>query len=546
MEGGLVGGRGDVVFGVVGGGLEDDERGVAGDDAELAAEPGQLVGVAAVLGLERRDLEGGPRLRGELAGLVVGAQIEGDGAGAGGVVEEAEVGDQGRGAAAQDAGDDQARAGQRRGHGGVELGELVGVAAQVPQALGLEGEEGRGVGGGVDQEVEVLAAAAAGEAAQAGRVGARGGDDGVDRRAAGGGAVVVVGAVVEEAVAEQQPGVDVGVGSPGGEAGGAVELGGLEGAAQGGPVAAVDREALGGLGGVAQADQEDRDGAGDRAQVTAEQVELAAAVARRAGAGGVPHDAEGARAQARAGARVERLLGPEVGVLAAALGGDGRVVAGGERQLEGAVGGEVVADDLKDMSLGPGGHAQAEGVGDHAGAAVAAADGEAQGEAVEGGEVEGEAVVGGAVPLDEGLLVGDQDPLGGFREDRVDAGAVAVALGLLEQAGVGVAAHDLLEDLAAPVLGDRDRVAQVAVDVHGEADDGLAGEQGELQLALERAVVGVLEGQLPGGDREGAGDLDGDLELGEADGAIAGLRDDVEARDDRGRRRRERQRHARR
>jgi hypothetical protein len=106
------------------------------------------------------------------------------------------------------------------------------------------------------------------------------------------------------------------------------------------------------------------------------------------------------------GARGDRLLGPEVGALAEALGGEGGSAAFGERELEGAAGAEVVAGDLKDMSLGPGGDAQAEGVGDDAGGAVAAADGELQGEAAKGRELEGEAVVRGAVAVDEGLLVG--------------------------------------------------------------------------------------------------------------------------------------------
>jgi hypothetical protein len=317
----------------------------------------------------------------------------------------------------------------------------------------------------------------------------------------------------------------------------------LEGAAQPGPVAAVDREALGGLGGVAQADQQHGEGAGDRTQVAAEEVELAGQVARAAGAGGVPHDAEGARAQARAGARGEGLLGPEVVEVAEALGGDRGPAALGERQLELAARSEVLAGDLEDMSLGPGGEAQAEGVGGDAGGTLAVADGEAQGEAAQGGEVEGEAVVGGAVVVDEGLLVGEDDPLGLAVDERVDAGAVAVALAALEQGGVDLAAHDVLEDLAALVFGDGDRLAQGAVDVHGEADDGLAGEEGELELARERAVVGVLEDELPGGDREGAGDLDGDVELGEGDGLLVAAGVDVETRDDQGRRQEQRQRH---
>ena len=145
--------------------------------------------------------------------------------------------------------------------------------------------------------------------------------------------------------------------------------------------------------------------------------------------------------------------------------------------------------------------------------------------------------------VDEGLLVGEDDALGLAVDERVDASAVAVALAALEQGGVDLAAHDVLEDLAALVLGDGDRLAQGAVDVHGEADDGLAGEEGELELARERAVVGVLEDELPGGDREGAGDLDGDVELGEGDGLLVAAGVDVETRDDQGRRQEQRQRH---
>ena len=355
-----------------------------GDDAEVATDARELGLVGAGLGLEAGDLEGGPGPGRELTGLVVGAQVEGDAADTGGVVGEAEVGDEGGEAAAKDPCEDHARAGQRGGGLGVDLGELVGIAGDRQEALGLDGEQGGGLLGAVGEEVEVLAAAAPGDAAQARGVGPQARDDGVDRCTPAVRAVIV-GAVVEQAVAAQQPGVDLGVGSPGVEGGGAVEQGVLEGAAQLGPVAAVDREALGRLGGVAQADQQHGEGAGDRSQVAAEEVELAGQVARAAGAGGVPHDAEGARAQARAGARGEGLLGPEVVEVAEALGGDRGPAALGERQLELAARGEVLAGDLEDMSLGPGGEAQAEGVGGDAGGTLAVADGEAQGEAAQGG-----------------------------------------------------------------------------------------------------------------------------------------------------------------
>jgi hypothetical protein len=78
----------------------------------------------------------------------------------------------------------------------------------------------------------------------------------------------------------------------------------------------------------------------------------------------------------------------------------------------------------------------------------------------------------------------------------------------------------------------------------GEADDGLAGEQRELELTGERAAVGVVEDQLPGGDGEGAGDLDEDVQLAEHDGPLVAGGDDVQARGDQGRRR-QRQRHGR-
>jgi hypothetical protein len=199
-RGAQLGGRGDVVFGVVVGGLEDDEGGVVGDDAEVATDARELGLVGAGLGLEAGDLEGGPGPGRELAGLVVGAQVEGDAADTGGVVGEAEVGDQGGEAAAKDPGEDHARAGQRGGGLGVDLGELVGIAGDRQEALGLDGEQGGGLLGAVGEEVEVLAAAAPGDAAQARGVGPQARDDGVDRCTPAVRAVIV-GAVVEQAVA---------------------------------------------------------------------------------------------------------------------------------------------------------------------------------------------------------------------------------------------------------------------------------------------------------------------------------------------------------
>ena len=147
----------------------------------------------------------------------------------------------------------------------------------------------------------------------------------------------------------------------------------------------------------------------------------------------------------------------------------------------------------------------------------------------------------------QGLGVGDDDLLDTIGGDREHAGAEAVAGVLLEQGGVLAAVQGVLVGAAGGLELDDLGLHPLVVDLHGEARDGRAGRQRDLEAALDHARLGVTkhhgelgEGErvvddgagvereqleadaLAGGEREGGDDVAGGLGLAPLEGAFAG------------------------
>ena len=116
------------------------------------------------------------------------------------------------------------------------------------------------------------------------------------------------------------------------------------------------------------------------------------------------------------------------------------------------------------------------------------------------------------------------------RRQRIDAQLVVVAEGRLQQAGIDALPGDVFEDLLGAGFFDRHGVAQLAVDVEGEAAHDLAGAERKLELAFEDAAVRVEEFHLHAGLGDTAGDLDVDLQRVQPDRLLLGAADEQRRR----------------
>jgi hypothetical protein len=126
-------------------------------------------------------------------------------------------------------------------------------------------------------------------------------------------------------------------------------------------------------------------------------------------------------------------------------------------------------------------------------------------EVLQGRQAAQQQAVGLAV-AGQGLRVGDDDLLDGAGGDREDAGAEAVAGVLLEQGGVLAAVQGVLVGAAGGLQLDDLGLLPVAVDLHGEARDGGAGRQADLEAALDLPVLRVLKHHVQLGERQRVGD----------------------------------------
>jgi hypothetical protein len=123
-----------------------------------------------------------------------------------------------------------------------------------------------------------------------------------------------------------------------------------------------------------------------------------------------------------------------------------------------------------------------------------------------------------------------------MRRNRVDTQLVVVALRGFEQGRIDARARHLFEDFLAARLFHRYRRPPLAIEIEGQAADLLAVEQGKLQLALEQAGVGIVEGHLDSGSCQAADDHHVDIDARQS----YRLRRFRDAQDERSRRRRKR------
>ena len=135
-------------------------------------------------------------------------------------------------------------------------------------------------------------------------------------------------------------------------------------------------------------------------------------------------------------------------------------------------------------------------------------------------EVKGQGVEKALARILELLLIGDDDLFVPLCGDWIDACLEDVALGPFEQPRVDSLADDALENLPTLGLFHHHALAQLAVDGHGKAGNGLSFSKREIEPSLEHAVEVVVEIHGHGGDREVGHHLHVDRQFVHAEGNV--------------------------
>ncbi len=294
----------------------------------------------------------------------------------------------------------------------------------------------------------------------------------------------------QQAIAEQQVFLHARLRLPLRQRAGTVRAHGLQGCAQLAPVAGADAESTHRLGAIPQYGQRHA-AVTQRSEIAIQQGELTCAIALARRAGTVPQQPDLAGQRARRAAGHHRQLRQQVMAVLPGRHLDLRLTCCRQVPLQ-------LLRQLRALALPQQlARADAEGCRTCSGRAGCLQFQFNRGRA--GGELQRQR------PLP--ALAGEGQRLANHQlhapatagRQRVDAQPELVASGLFQQARVDPATGDLLEHLAAAILGHRHRVTHLAVDIQREAADLLTVGQRELQLALQHAPVRVVEFQCDPG-----------------------------------------------
>ena len=249
-------------------------------------------------------------------------------------------------------------------------------------------------------------------------------------------------------------------------------------------------------------------------------------ITRAATAGAVPDQADHIGHAARGLNGGDRHIGHEIGLAVERLRGDLRGTALRNHQLKHTFADKVAARfaQLPGIAL-VSEFRLAEGAADRQRRFGPAIDAHGQAEIADAlGKPQRHPVTAAATGVGECFDDAQHHLLRALRRNRIHAQLEIVALGCFQQAGVDVAAHDILEYRLTARLVDRHRLAQHAIHVHREAGHALSRHERKLQLALKHAPVRIEKRHLDFGLRKTPADFDTDAHRLQLDGLIGARR----------------------